>query len=646
MRPSHDPKHIAALASGRYWSQGEDALVLTYDFWQPGDTPFLAQGSEFTAPRAFTAAEQKAFARALERIAEVIDVRFIRIDFADSAAADLRAVVGDFYNDGVAASAWYPPIGELQFNDRPYFDDLDDGSFGFEVILHELGHAMGLKHPFQGSPKLQTAFDHHGYTVMSYTDHPGTGWDAAHGWYPVSPRTLMLYDIAALQAIYGANRNTRTGNDVYVYPDGVARLETIWDAGGMDTIDASGQVLNVEIDLREGAFSSIGRFGSGSDYDRSAQYNVAIAFGVTIENAKGGAGDDTIIGNDVANQLDGRGGHDVLSGGAGDDVLAGGRGADRLTGGAGADLFLDSVRQLDGDVITDFGIGDRLGVEGASASLRWSLTRSGSDARLSLDADGNGTTDATLTLLQLASARLQAVFDDLGRWLFSLGTTPPEDDEPEPPVIAGDGLVWNGTVANDTRVGTKRSDILFGDAGNDMLRGKGGNDHLRGGLGNDRIYGDAGDDWLQGGIGDDRLSGGAGNDLLGGGEGNDTLSGQGGRDSFVFQEGHGRDTIVDAKNGEKLFFPGLTLSDLSFTRSGNDLLIGHHASDSVRVKNFYSKNLTLLINGVSYPATSLTVADLLSSDDLPAGLPAATGSSSAAAPAALDPLLAPADIVV
>lgn len=174
-------------------------------------------------------------------------------------------------------------------------------------------------------------------------------------------------------------------------------------------------------------------------------------------------------------------------------------------------------------------------------------------------------------------------------------------DEPVPPYIPGDGVRWNGTGRGESKTGTNASDILFGDAGNDVLRGWGGNDHLRGGDGNDEVYGDAGDDWLQGGFGNDRLYGGPGNDLLGGGENNDTLYGQGGLDSFVFREGHGRDTIMDAANGEKLFFPGLTLSDLSFSRDGRDLLIGH-GYDGVRVKNFYGKNLSLLINGETWDA--------------------------------------------
>ena len=40
--------------------------------------------------------------------------------------------------------------------------------------------------------------------------------------------------------------------------------------------------------------------------------NIAIAYGVTIENAIGGGGNDVIIGNDAANVLTGNGGADLF----------------------------------------------------------------------------------------------------------------------------------------------------------------------------------------------------------------------------------------------------------------------------------------------------------------------------------------------
>ena len=118
--------------------------------------------------------------------------------------------------------------------------------------------------------------------------------------------TLQLYDVAALHYLYGANTSYRTGSDTYSFSNSSAFYRTLWDAGGIDTIDASNQSHRSVIDLRDGEFSSIGTSGSGA-----ALHNLAIAFGAIIENAIGGSGHDTLIGNSVANTLIGGGGTQV-----------------------------------------------------------------------------------------------------------------------------------------------------------------------------------------------------------------------------------------------------------------------------------------------------------------------------------------------
>ena len=112
----------------------------------------------------------------------------------------------------------------------------------------------------------------------------------------------MLYDIAALQARFGANMSYQTGNNNYTGPAGT--IQAIWDAGGVDRFDATGKQQPVTIDLREGAFSSMG-----------ATNNLAIAYGAVIENATGSAFGDTITGNEIANELVGAGGNDTIDGG-------------------------------------------------------------------------------------------------------------------------------------------------------------------------------------------------------------------------------------------------------------------------------------------------------------------------------------------
>jgi Ca2+-binding RTX toxin-like protein len=133
----------------------------------------------------------------------------------------------------------------------------------------------------------------------------------------IYPQTPMLYDIAAIQSIYGADTTTRTTNTVYGYNCNLVATDiekkiydfsqnknpifTIWDAGGSDTLDCSGATQAQTINLNSGSYSSI----------MGMNENIAIAFNTTIENAKGGNGNDTLIGNNVANVLNGGTGNDT-----------------------------------------------------------------------------------------------------------------------------------------------------------------------------------------------------------------------------------------------------------------------------------------------------------------------------------------------
>nr|WP_247894115.1 M10 family metallopeptidase C-terminal domain-containing protein [Azospirillum oleiclasticum] len=127
---------------------------------------------------------------------------------------------------------------------------------------------------------------------------------------------MQLYDIQALQYLYGANRGAATGDDTYIVSASAPEVRSIWDGGGTDTLDASAQTRAVRIDLNAGAFSSIGVNATGG----AAVNNIAIAYGSTIENAVGGAGNDTLVGNAVDNLLTGGAGDDAFDGGAGSDV--------------------------------------------------------------------------------------------------------------------------------------------------------------------------------------------------------------------------------------------------------------------------------------------------------------------------------------
>lgn len=231
----------------------------------------------------------------------------------------------------------------------------DLGSVNFETLLHEVGHALGLKHPVHqdvgggDEPPYFTSskWNSTRYTVMSYRRLLG-----ATGPAPIGP---MLLDIAAIQRLYGANASTNASDNTYGFSSiNGWPIQAIWDAGGgNDTIDGSNQSRELHIDLNPGGESySRGFFGSRVEEIHIA-FQPLLADGTPdplyafnfIENAIGGSGNDTVIGNDGDNRLEGRDGADTLRGGLGDDVLIGGRsgsgsrGMDRLEGGAGNDTY-------------------------------------------------------------------------------------------------------------------------------------------------------------------------------------------------------------------------------------------------------------------------------------------------------------------
>ncbi|BAY81507.1 metalloprotease [Calothrix parasitica NIES-267] len=315
---------IEALIGGKSWTN----KTITYSFMNQVPDYYANDADERNQFIAFSETQQAAARAALELYSEVSGLNFVEVSDAGEGGT---IQFGTANMEHGSAHAYFPSNsslgGDVWLNNRVSSNlDSSNGSYGFLTLIHEIGHALGLKHPGNynaggggtPAPYLYPELDNYQYSVMSYNQHPGSY---------VNPQTPMLYDIAAIQHLYGTNHNTRAGNDTYAWDASRAFVHTIWDGGGNDTIDASNQGLAALINLNSGSFSSIGSQTHGNSTSRASN-NLAIAYGVTIENAVGGAGNDTLIGNSSSNYLSGNHGNDYLAGYGGYDALIGGSGND------------------------------------------------------------------------------------------------------------------------------------------------------------------------------------------------------------------------------------------------------------------------------------------------------------------------------
>lgn len=190
-------------------------------------------------------------------------------------------------------------------------------NYDYEVLVHEIGHALGLKHPFEATGAntniLISYEDNTSNTAMSYTANSST-FDG----------TLRSLDWMALTKFYGVKSTYNAGDDIYEFSNSGGTF--IIDGAGFDTINASDATLDVTIDLRSGAHSHL---GAKSNYITAAN-QLTISHGSAIENVITGLGDDTVIATDSDNIIVTGSGSDTIFAGGGTDIITSGTGADRI----------------------------------------------------------------------------------------------------------------------------------------------------------------------------------------------------------------------------------------------------------------------------------------------------------------------------
>jgi serralysin len=435
---------------------------LTYSFPATAISYGSSYGDGETAKGfgAFNGTQQSITRSALNLYAAVSNLTFQEWGGASAPSADLRFAQSDLPS---TAWAYFPTTdatgGDVWVNNssRNYASPAK-GNYAYLTIVHEIGHALGLEHAHEGNMPLDR--DSMEYTVMSYRSYAGastsTGYTNETWGYAQS---LMMYDIAAIQHIYGANYATHASNTTYswspttgeMFIDGVGQgtpggnqiLLTVWDGGGSDTYSFSNYTTGLAIDLQPGAWTITSQEQRAKlrwDGSKLAAGNIANALlyqGNTlslIENASGGSASDVIKGNVASNTLRGNGGDDKLYGFSDNDVLIGGSGKDLLSGGTGTDAA---------SYIT------------AKATVTADLQSSSSNR-----GEASGDTYSSI-----------------------------------------ESLV--GSAYGDTLRGNGASNTIKGEGGKDTLYGRSGNDALEGGSGNDKLYGQSGRDTLIGGSGGD-----------------------------------------------------------------------------------------------------------------------------------------------
>ena len=437
------------IGSGVSWS----GSTITFSF--PASLPSWAAGwSEAAGFSGLSTAQKEAAREAIGLWDDLVAPQFVEttgitdIEMANSTTGVSYAHA--YYPGGWsgAGSVWLNPAYNSGTNDLV---TPERGDWGFQAYMHELGHALGLSHPGNyngGSPTYANDAlyeqDTIMYTIMSYftANNTGADWQASNGqtYYAQTP---MLHDILAIQALYGADTGTRTGNTTYGFNSNAGRavfdftqnahpVLAIWDSSGNDTLDLSGFNTSSRIDLNPGTYSDADAMTS----------NIAIAFNCDIENAIGGSAADNITGNALDNRLEGNGGNDILFGAGGNDILLGGAGADQMDGGAG----LNSVDYRNDTAVT---INFSTGVNGGSAA---------GDSFTSIE---------------------RFFGSDTGDDVF---------------VGAQGRNIFHGRGGEDTIDGGNGGDTLNGGAGDDVLRGGNGNDTLKGGDGIDKLTGGDGSD--------------------------------------------------------------------------------------------------------------------------------------------------------
>lgn len=327
-------------------SDGSAKQTIKYKFIANVSDPALLTSADKKDFAAMSDKQMVSVTSALNYISSMVNVKF---ELVTSGSADInfgtnnQGTVSGGYATGSNSATTANGVNLLLNNKSTVNAEPKQGDYGWETLVHEIGHTLGLKHPgaynagggVAAAPYLSAADDNRRTTVMSYNDATDVkNWtsvgNGSYTYSAINPTTYMPLDVLALQFLYGKNSTGTSLTDDSKSLSNYQKTTFTSDWLGMETLSSTSDGLDIDlssvsasniVDLRAGVFSSINikeaSYNSSIGSVKSPQTfyninNVGLSYDASVSNLIGGSGNDVVYvgSNDVT--IDGGGGVDKV----------------------------------------------------------------------------------------------------------------------------------------------------------------------------------------------------------------------------------------------------------------------------------------------------------------------------------------------